>query len=134
MEQSRMAVFRRGFLPIAAGAVLAIGLAACGSSSASSSTATSANAAGGSGACSNIPAGPIKLADIVPLSGPTATSGELTAVESAIMVNYFNAHDSVCGHKFSLTNYNDMTPFVLAALALLVFSRRQVVSRSREEA
>jgi hypothetical protein len=96
-----MAVFRRGFLPVAAGAVLAIGLAACGSSAASSG-GTSDNAAGGSGECSNIPAGPIKLADIVLLSGPTATSGELTAVESTIMVNYFNAHDSVCGHKFTL--------------------------------
>jgi branched-chain amino acid transport system permease protein len=34
----------------------------------------------------------------------------------------------------SLSNYNDMAPFVLAAVALLVLSRRQVVSRSREEA
>jgi len=34
----------------------------------------------------------------------------------------------------SLGNYNDMTPFVLAAVALLAFSRRSVVSRSREEA
>jgi branched-chain amino acid transport system permease protein len=34
----------------------------------------------------------------------------------------------------SLTNYNDMTPFVLAVLALLVLSRRRVMSRSREEA
>jgi branched-chain amino acid transport system permease protein len=33
----------------------------------------------------------------------------------------------------SLTNYRDMTPFVLAAVALLVVSRRQVMSRSREE-
>jgi branched-chain amino acid transport system permease protein len=34
----------------------------------------------------------------------------------------------------SVGNYNDITPFVLAAVALLVFSRRSVVSRSREEA
>ncbi len=34
----------------------------------------------------------------------------------------------------SLTNYSDATPFVLAALALLLFSRGQVLSRSREEA
>jgi branched-chain amino acid transport system permease protein len=34
----------------------------------------------------------------------------------------------------SLSNYSDMTPFVLAAIALLVLSRRQVISRSREEA
>jgi branched-chain amino acid transport system permease protein len=32
-----------------------------------------------------------------------------------------------------ITNYQDMTPFVLAAIALLVMSRRQVMSRSREE-
>jgi branched-chain amino acid transport system permease protein len=34
----------------------------------------------------------------------------------------------------SVGSYNDMTPFVLAAVALLAFSRRSVVSRSREEA
>jgi branched-chain amino acid transport system permease protein len=34
----------------------------------------------------------------------------------------------------ALSNYSDLTPFVLAAVALLAFSRRSVVSRSREEA
>jgi branched-chain amino acid transport system permease protein len=34
----------------------------------------------------------------------------------------------------SLANYSDMTPFVLAAIALLAFSRRSVMARSREEA
>jgi branched-chain amino acid transport system permease protein len=34
----------------------------------------------------------------------------------------------------SISNYSDMTPFVLAAIALLAFSRRSVLSRSREEA
>jgi branched-chain amino acid transport system permease protein len=33
----------------------------------------------------------------------------------------------------SLTNYNNMAPFVLAALALLALSRRHVISLSREE-
>jgi len=32
-----------------------------------------------------------------------------------------------------IVNYQDMTPFVLAAIALLVMSRGQVMSRSREE-
>src|SRR6202051_3557650 len=32
-----------------------------------------------------------------------------------------------------LTNYQDMTPFVLATIALLVMSRGQVMTRSREE-
>jgi branched-chain amino acid transport system permease protein len=34
----------------------------------------------------------------------------------------------------SLTNYRDMTPFVLAAVALLMMPRRTVMSMSREEA
>ena len=34
----------------------------------------------------------------------------------------------------ALSNYRDMTPFVLAAVALLVLSRRSVISLSREEA
>jgi branched-chain amino acid transport system permease protein len=33
----------------------------------------------------------------------------------------------------SLSNYNDVTPFVLAAVALLVLARGQVMARSREE-
>jgi ABC-type branched-subunit amino acid transport system substrate-binding protein len=100
--------FRRRFLPLAAGTVLALGLAACssgGSPSGSSSGGTTAG--GGSGQCSNIPSGPIHIANIEPLSGPTATSGTLTQIESTIEVSYFNAHDSVCGHKFALSDYND---------------------------
>jgi branched-chain amino acid transport system substrate-binding protein len=108
MGQIRMASFRHGLLPVAA-AVLLAGVAACSSSSSSSSTSagTAASAAAGGGQCSNIPAGPIKVANIVPLSGPTAQAGTLTEIESEIEVNYFNAHDSVCGHKFALSNYND---------------------------
>ena len=34
----------------------------------------------------------------------------------------------------SLTNYRDMTPFVLAAAGLLVMSRTKVMTQSREEA
>jgi ABC-type branched-subunit amino acid transport system substrate-binding protein len=107
MGVSCMADFRHRFLPIAVGTVLALGLAACASSSSSSNSSGGTAAAGGSGQCSNIPAGPIKIANIEPLSGPTATSGTLTQIESTIEVNYFNAHDSVCGHKFALSNYND---------------------------
>ena len=108
MGQLRMAGFRHGFLPVAAGVLLAVGVAACSSSSSSTSSAgTSDNAAAGGGQCSNIPAGPIKLANIVPLSGPTAQGGQLAEIESNLEVAYFNAHDSVCGHQFVLTNYND---------------------------
>jgi ABC-type branched-subunit amino acid transport system substrate-binding protein len=103
-----MVNFRHRYLPIAIGTVLALGLAACASSSSSSTPSSGGTtAAGASGQCSNIPAGPIKIANIEPLSGPTATSGTLTQIESTIEVNYFNAHDSVCGHKFALSNYND---------------------------
>ena len=108
MGVTRMKNYHHKFLPIAVGTVLALGLAACSSSGSSSSSSTGGTAAGGgSGQCSNIPSGPIKIANIEPLSGPTATSGTLTQIESNIEVNYFNAHDSVCGHKFALSNYND---------------------------
>jgi ABC-type branched-subunit amino acid transport system substrate-binding protein len=108
MGQLRMAGFRHGFLPVAAGVLLAVGVAACSSSSSSTSSAgTSDNVAAGGGQCSNIPAGPIHLANIVPLSGPTAQSGQLTEIEANLEVAYFNAHDSVCGHQFVVTNYND---------------------------
>src|SRR3984957_8256660 len=109
MGQLRMAGLRHGLLPVATAVLLATGVAACSSSSSSStsSAGTSNNVAAGGGQCSNVPAGPIKLANIVPLSGPTAQGGQLTEVESDLEVAYFNAHDSVCGHKFVLTNYND---------------------------
>src|ERR1700722_353612 len=108
MGQLRMVGFRAGLSPLAAAGLLATGVAACSSSSSSTSSAgTSNNVAAGGGQCSNVPAGPIKLANIVPLSGPTAQGGQLTEVESDLEVAYFNAHDSVCGHKFVLTNYND---------------------------
>jgi branched-chain amino acid transport system substrate-binding protein len=125
MGQLRMAGFRHGFLPVAAGALLAVGLAACSSSGSSTSAAgTGGNTAASGGQCSNIPSGPIKLANIVPLSGPTAQTGQLTEIESNIDVSYFNAHDSVCGHKFALSNYNDAgNPATSLGLA------RQIVSQ-----
>jgi ABC-type branched-subunit amino acid transport system substrate-binding protein len=92
------------------GTVLVLGVAACSSSGSSSSSSTSGTTGGtsaGGALCSNIPSGPIKIANIEPLSGPTASSGTLTQIESVIEVNYFNAHDSVCGHQFALSNYND---------------------------
>src|SRR5580658_6056707 len=108
MGQSCVTGFRRKFLPIVVGTVLALGVAACSSSSSTSTTtASGGSTTSGGSLCSNIPSGPIKIANIEPLSGPTATSGTLTQIESTIEVNYFNAHDSVCGHKFALSNYND---------------------------
>src|SRR5579863_1092437 len=92
MGQSHMAGFRRKFLPIVVGSVLALGVAACSSSSSSSGATSGGGGSSSGGLCSNIPSGPIKIANIEPLSGPTATSGTLTQIESNIEVSYFNAH------------------------------------------
>src|ERR1700683_5599708 len=97
MKQFRSLWLRHRSVPVAAGIVLALGLAGC------SSRSSSPGARGGGGAGR----GPIKSANILPLSGPTATSGELEQTESTVIENYFNAHDSICGHKIQITNYND---------------------------
>jgi ABC-type branched-subunit amino acid transport system substrate-binding protein len=121
-----MAIFRHGFLPITVGAVLVLGLAAC--SSGTSSTTAGGTTGGGSGLCSNIPPGPIKIANIEPLSGPTSTSGLLTELESNIEVDYFNAHDSVCGHQFALSNYNDKgDPATSLSIARQLVSQGNVI-------
>src|SRR5579859_5287859 len=121
-----MVSFRHRFLPIAVGTALALGLAACSSSGSSSSSGTTAG--GGSGLCSNIPPGPIKIANIEPLSGPTASSGTLTEYESTIEVDYFNAHDSVCGHQFALSNYNDKgDPATSLSIARQLVSQGNVI-------
>jgi ABC-type branched-subunit amino acid transport system substrate-binding protein len=121
-----MVSFRHRFLPIAVGTVLALGLAACSSSGSSSSSGTAAG--GGSGLCSNIPPGPIKIANIEPLSGPTASSGTLTEYESTVEVDYFNAHDSVCGHQFALSNYNDKgDPATSLSIARQLVSQGNVI-------
>ena len=123
-----MASFRHGFRPIAVGTVLALGLAACSSSGSSSSSSGGTTSGGGSGLCSNIPAGPIKIANIEPLSGPTASAGTLTEFESTIEVNYFNAHDSVCGHQFALSNYNDKgDPATSLSIARQLVSQGNVI-------
>jgi branched-chain amino acid transport system substrate-binding protein len=123
-----MAIFRRRFLPIAVGTVLVVGLAACSSGGSSSSSSGGTTAGGGSGLCSSIPPGPIKIANIEPLSGPTASSGTLTEIESNIEVDYFNAHDSVCGHQFALSNYNDKgDPATSLSIARQLVSQGNVI-------
>src|ERR1700683_4443489 len=99
--------FRRRLLPAAAGTALMIGLAACGSSASSSSASSTSTGGAAAAGCSNIPAGPINIAEIQPLSGANATSGGLAQTEGSITVTFCNAHDSVCGHKFKFTFYND---------------------------
>ena len=123
-----MASFRHRFLLVAVGAVLALGLAACSSAGSSSTSSGGTTAVGGSGLCSNIPPGPIKIANIEPLSGPTASSGVLTEYESTIEVDYFNAHDSACGHQFALSNYNDKgDPATSLSIARQLVSQGDVI-------
>jgi branched-chain amino acid transport system permease protein len=85
------------------------------------------------------------LADLVALDATTLTflvisslAATLIARLRSITVTFLAAlliglvHDLLTPIQ-SLTNYRDMTPFVLAAVALLVISRRRVMVRSREE-
>jgi branched-chain amino acid transport system permease protein len=86
------------------------------------------------------------LADLVALDATTLTflvisslAAVLIAQLRSITITFIAAiaigllHDLLTPIT-SLTNYRDMTPFVLAAVALLVLSRRGIMSRSREEA
>ena len=86
------------------------------------------------------------LADLVALDATTLTflvisslAAVLIARLRSITITFIAAivigllHDLLTPIT-SLTNYRDMTPFVLAAVALLVLSRHQVMSQSREEA
>jgi branched-chain amino acid transport system permease protein len=86
------------------------------------------------------------LADLVALDATTLTflvisslAAVLIARLRSITVTFIAAivigllHDLLTPIT-SLTNYRDMTPFVLAAVALLVLSRHQVMTQSREEA
>jgi branched-chain amino acid transport system permease protein len=86
------------------------------------------------------------LADLVALDAATLTflvisslAATLIARLRSITVTFLAAiaiglvHDLLTPIQ-SLSNYRDMTPFVLAAVALLVLSRRRVMTSSREEA
>jgi len=86
------------------------------------------------------------LADLVALDATTLTFLVISSLAAALIARLrsialtFAAaiaigliHDLLTPIE-SLSNYRDMTPFVLAAAALLVLSRRRVITRSREEA
>lgn len=86
------------------------------------------------------------LADLVALDAATLTFLVISSLAAALMarlrsitLTFVGAivigliHDLVTPIQ-SLTSYRDMTPFVLAAAALLVLSRRQGISLSSEEA
>lgn len=86
------------------------------------------------------------LADLVALDATTLTFLVISSLAAALVARMRSlaltfaaaivvglVHDLLTPIQ-SLSNYRDMTPFVLAAVALLVFSRRQVTVISREEA
>jgi branched-chain amino acid transport system permease protein len=87
----------------------------------------------------------ILLADLVALDATTLTflvisslSAALIARLSSIWITFVAAIvvgvvDAGITPITSLTNYRDMTPFVLAAAALLVLNRRRVLSLARQE-
>jgi branched-chain amino acid transport system permease protein len=86
----------------------------------------------------------ILLADLVALDATTLTFLVISSLAAALIgrlrsiVTTFVAAiviglvDAMITPIQSLTNYRDMTPFVLAAAALLVLSRRRVISLSRQ--
>jgi branched-chain amino acid transport system permease protein len=86
------------------------------------------------------------LADLVALDATTLTFLVISSLAAALIarlrsvaVTFVAAiviglvHDLLTPIN-ALTNYRDMTPFVLAAAALLLLSRRRVIALSREEA
>jgi branched-chain amino acid transport system permease protein len=85
------------------------------------------------------------LADLVALDATTLTflvisslAAALIARLTSIVVTFFAAIvigvvDALLTPIASLTNYRDMTPFVLAAIALLILNRRRVISVSRQD-
>lgn len=88
----------------------------------------------------------ILLADLVALDATTLTFLVISSLAAALigrmrLIGLTFVAGVVVGFVDAMltpiqqvSNYRDMTPFVLAAIALLVFSRRQVISLSREEA
>src|SRR6202044_1787997 len=88
----------------------------------------------------------ILLADLVALDATTLTFLVISSLAAALIARLRSitltflaaivvglVHDLLTPIT-SLTNYRDMTPFVIAAAGLLVMSRRRVMTQSREEA
>jgi branched-chain amino acid transport system permease protein len=87
----------------------------------------------------------ILLADLVALDATTLTflvisslAAALIARLSSIVITFIAAIvigvvDAALTPINAVTNYRDMTPFVLAAIALLILNRRRVLSLARQE-
>ena len=93
-------------------AIAAVGgalvLAACGSSS-SSTGGSSSSGGSSSGATSYpaIPAGPIKLGMIAPLTGPNAQSGQFLKLGFNILIGDLNAAGGIDGHQVTFVTGDD---------------------------
>jgi hypothetical protein len=102
MPLPRSVGIRRTAVPAVLGAALLFFVAACSSSTSGGSSSSGGTAAAAAGAtssaqaCSNIPAGPINVYNIIPLTGPTATSGQLIeAIAGAVLLH--RVHDAERG-------------------------------------
>lgn len=104
MPLPRSVGIRRATVPAALSAALLLTAAACSSTSGSSAAAGSSSSAQ---ACAHVPAGPVNVYNIIPLTGPTATSGQLIESIAGVAADYFNAHGSICGHKIAVHNLDD---------------------------
>jgi ABC-type branched-subunit amino acid transport system substrate-binding protein len=72
--------------------------------------------------CSNVPAGPIKIGDIIPETGAIGV-GNREAIGMGIVDDYVNAHGGICGHPIAYSLYDDKSdPALSLSLA------RQLVS------
>jgi branched-chain amino acid transport system substrate-binding protein len=91
-------------------AIAAVGgalvLAACGSSSSSSST-SGGGSSSSSAAFPPIPAGPIKLGMIAPLTGPNAQSGQFLKVGFNLLIGDLNAAGGIDGHQVTFVTGDD---------------------------
>jgi branched-chain amino acid transport system substrate-binding protein len=101
----------RRLAAVGTGAVaVALLLAACGSSSGGTKTGAS-----GKSSFSPIPAGPIKVGGIFPLSGPLAPFGESEMKGEKAVIDAANAAGGVDGHQLQFVSANDQFSPSIAA-------------------
>jgi branched-chain amino acid transport system substrate-binding protein len=92
---------------VASAGAIALLAAACGSSSKSASTSSGAS---GSGTTAVANGAPVKIAALLPLTGPIANKG--MSDNLTLAANEINAKGGVAGHKVEVTFYDtmDLTP------------------------
>ena len=92
-------------------ALLAAGCSSSSKTASTTSTTSSSSSSTGTGtaaSCNGIPAGPIKIGTILPLSNnPYSQISAPLNTFIGVAVNYFNQHNSICGHQVQLVNNDD---------------------------